>query len=528
MSAATHVLLVGLPGAGKSTVAPLLAERLGARCVDTDAAVEGGLGMPAHRAFAELGEDRFRAEERRALEEALRAPEPLVIAAGGGLVAQPGALEAIGRRAVVVLLDAGDDDLTARIAGSGVLRPLLSRHDGGVHHLRAARTRAHDRAELHIATGARTPEEVAAAIATALQSSVRVATARPYLVRAGRGATAAVAEHLPASTRHVAVVCDRAVEATAEAIAGRLRTGGRAATVLPIAGGEEAKRWATAGSLLERCSEAGLERGDCVVAVGGGSIGDVAGFVAATYLRGVAWVVVPTTLLAMVDSAIGGKTAVNLGRGKNLAGAFWQPRGVVCDPEVLDTVPERAFRSAFAEIVKTSMLCPPATARRIEERLDAALARDLDAVTELVLACAAVKTRVVAEDEREAGLRAVLNYGHTVGHAVERLTGLGAGLDHGEAVAFGMRVAGLVSVATAGCPPADVERQDELLDRAGLVARPALSPGQIAATLGADKKARGGVPRWVLLRRRGDPVAGIVVEPEAVTSALAATLGGTR
>jgi 3-dehydroquinate synthetase len=248
--------------------------------------------------------------------------------------------------------------------------------------------------------------------------------------------------------------------------------------------------------------------------------------VAATYLRGVAWVVVPTTLLAMVDSAVGGKTGVNLRRGKNLAGVFWQPCAVLCDTAVLETLSERAFRSAFAEIVKSSMVGTGELAGLVERRLEAALAREPAAIADVVRGCCGLKAGVVAGDEREGGRRAILNYGHTVGHAVETLTGLGAGLDHGEAVAFGMRVAGALSVMEAGCPAKDVAHQDALLDTCGLTQRPRLAAHEIAEQLAGDKKARGGVARWVLLRRRGEPVTGIVAEPDKVLAALSGALTG--
>jgi 3-dehydroquinate synthase len=199
---------------------------------------------------------------------------------------------------------------------------------------------------------------------------------------------------------------------------------------------------------------------------------------------------------------------------------FWQPCAVLCDTTVLETVSQRSFRSAFAEIVKSSMVGGGDLTELVERRLHAGLERDPDALVELVRGCCELKAGVVAGDERESGRRAILNYGHTVGHAVEALTGLGAGLDHGEAVAFGMRVAGALSIVESGCPAADIEHQDQLLDACGLTQRPRLAPEEIAGHLSLDKKARGGVARWVLLRRRGDPVTGIVVEPTAVVRAL--------
>ena len=522
MTDSAHVVLVGLPGSGKSTVAPLLAARLGRAAVDTDGVVEQRSGTTVAEMFSTLGEAAFRAEERRAVDAALRSPEPLVIAAGGGMLAQPGALEAVLARATVVFLEAGHEVLVSRLGPQAASRPLLAAGPApALERLEATRLGAHGHAQLRVRVDQLDAAGAAQAIAEALDGSIRVGTAHPYLVRVGSGVSREVAAHLPASARRVLVIADQAVAVVAGLIADDLREREVAAEVVSIPGGEPAKQWSSAGALLERCSEHGLERDDCIVAVGGGSVGDVAGMVAATYLRGIPWVVVPTTLLSMVDSAVGGKTAVNLRRGKNLAGVFWQPRAVLCDPEVLSTLSERSFRSAFAEIVKTSMIGNPQLAAMLDQRLPGALRHQPDAIADVVRGCCALKAEVVAGDEREGGRRAVLNYGHTVGHAVEALTGLGGGLDHGEAVAFGMRVAGALSVVVCGCPAAAIAHQDELLDSCGLSHRPHLPVEAIAAQLGADKKARGGVPRWVLLRDRGEPVAGVELPPDAVGAALA-------
>ena len=244
------------------------------------------------------------------------------------------------------------------------------------------------------------PEPVAARIAAALEGGVPVSVDHgTYHVEVRPGALADVVLHVPAGASRVAVVADRAVPKATDHLVASLRSTGIATTVLAVSGGERVKTWASAGRMLTRLGAAGLQRNDCVVALGGGTVGDVAGFAAATYLRGIAWLNVPTTLLAMVDSAIGGKTGVNLARGKNLAGAFWQPRAVICDPDLLSTQDDRSYRAAFAEVVKYSMI----TDRRQTAALDAALdtktndllTRDAAALTETVRTCAAFKAAVV-------------------------------------------------------------------------------------------------------------------------------------
>lgn len=526
MSGVGHVVLVGLPGSGKTTVGPLLARRLGLRSLDTDSEVERRLGMSVETVFNDLGEVRFRAEELSALTAALDNPRPQVVSAGGGLIAQPGVAAAVARRATIVWLDAPDSELLRRLGPGAHSRPLLAAGPTDrLSTLRSQRASAHAHAQFHVDSSGSGPDEVAALLAGLLIASVRVATDPSYLVTVAAGAIDGVARHLPESSRRVVVICDASVEAVGRRVAGHARDSGRTVTEVAVEGGEQLKHWSMAGALVERCSDAGLDRDDCIVAVGGGSVGDVAGFAAATYLRGIPWVGVPTTLLAMVDSSIGGKTGVNLRAGKNLAGAFWQPRAVVCDPTALTTLPDRSFHSAFAEIIKSSMVGGGELTSLLEERLRECLARDPDAVAAMVRACCTLKADVVAGDERETGRRAILNYGHTVGHAVEALTGFGSGPDHGEAVAFGMRVAGRLSVANTGCPPADIAWQDALLDECGLTGTPPVEAADVAARLGADKKARRGVPRWVLLRGRGDPVCGIVIEERSVAKALAEALG---
>jgi 3-dehydroquinate synthetase len=253
-------------------------------------------------------------------------------------------------------------------------------------------------------------------------------------------------------------------------------------------------------------------------------VGDLAGFAAATYLRGVAWVNVPTTLLAMVDSAIGGKTGVNLARGKNLAGAIWQPHAVICDPNLLETQDDRSFRSAFAEIVKYSMITDTRLTADLDDRLDRLLSRDPEALTHAIRECCAIKARIVSFDERDHGQRAVLNYGHTVGHALEAATGMGERILHGEAVALGMSAAGRLSIRELGCPAEDIAWQDEMITRCGLGTSLVFEPDRVLEHMRADKKMVGGRLGWVLLESKGHPRSGQHVPEPEVREALQAVM----
>ena len=362
---------------------------------------------------------------------------------------------------------------------------------------------------------------MASRVIAALDGAVRIDLAeRGYHVEVRPEGLDDVVLHIPGGATRVALLADRAVRSATDRLVASLRSAGIATTVLDVAGGEELKTWATAGRMLARLGAAELQRNDCVVALGGGTVGDLAGFVAATYLRGIAWLNVPTTLLAMVDSAIGGKTGVNLPRGKNLAGSIWQPRAVICDPNLLATQDDRSYRSAFAEIVKYSMIVATTLASDLDRRLDRLLGRDPAALTETIREFCAIKAAIVSGDEREAGNRAVLNYGHTVGHALEAAAGFGDGLLHGEAVAAGMHAAGMLSIRVLSCPRGDIAWQDEMIGRCGLATTTLFDPERVLGHLRADKKTVGDRLGWVLLESRGHPRVGVHVPESEVLAAL--------
>jgi 3-dehydroquinate synthase len=282
-----------------------------------------------------------------------------------------------------------------------------------------------------------------------------------------------------------------------QAVVESLRGAGVEPSVLTVPSGEETKSPLQAVALWRECVRAGLDRGSAILALGGGVIGDLAGFVAATLYRGIAFVPLPTTLLAQVDSSVGGKNGVNLSEGKNLVGTFWQPRLVLADVLTLRTLPDREFRSGLAEVVKHAMIADADLFQRLEQDAERILARDPAVLEPVVARNCAIKAKVVQADEREASVRAVLNFGHTVGHALE--AGLGYGVvTHGEAVAFGMVVATTLSVRRGLCPPADLARLRRLLGRFGCLPARTLAPEVLENYVVRDKKMRDGVLQFVL------------------------------
>lgn len=266
---------------------------------------------------------------------------------------------------------------------------------------------------------------------------------------------------------------------------------------------EQAKNLRTVETLVRALVHAGADRRSLLLAVGGGVVGDVAGFVAASYLRGVALAHVPTTVVAQVDSSIGGKTGVNLPEGKNLVGAFYPPAAVLTDPELLATLPEREYRGGLAEVIKHAVIADARLFAWLEENFDRVLRRDAKALGWLIPRNVAIKARVVSRDERESGLREILNFGHTFAHALESLTHYRK-YQHGEAVAWGMMAAALLGHEAGITPPRDVERMVALVRRMGpLPEWPRATPAQMIDAMRADKKARGGKLRFVLTPRIG-------------------------
>ena len=304
----------------------------------------------------------------------------------------------------------------------------------------------------------------------------------------------------------------------AKAAFNSLATAGFSPSLIVVPAGETAKSLKTVQTCYDLLASHRLERKSFIVALGGGVVGDLAGFVAATYLRGIAFVQVPTTLLAQVDSSVGGKVGVNLKAGKNLVGAFYQPRMVLCDLDTLRTLPEREFRAGFAEVIKYGIIYDARLFAQLERDLPKLLRREPQTLAAVVARCCEIKADVVGQDETENGLRAILNFGHTIGHAIENISGYGKFL-HGEAISIGQVATAKLSSGRMGLSGDDAGRIRDLFKRAGLPTQIKLKPAQrqkLFAAMRFDKKVSGGEIKFVLAKRIGRVVWGQRVAGELI------------
>jgi 3-dehydroquinate synthase len=360
-------------------------------------------------------------------------------------------------------------------------------------------------------------------------AQVHVATGRPYDVLIGEGLIGRAGELIAplAKRRRAAVVTDSTVSDLHGAwLAEALATGGIEAETLVVPPGEETKSFEGLAALCDELLALELDRGDLIIAFGGGVVGDLAGFAAAIYKRGIDFVQIPTTLLAQVDSSVGGKTAIDTPRGKNLIGAFHQPRLVLADLAVLATLPPRELACGYAEVIKYGLLGDAAFFEWLEASSPAVLALEPAAVGRAVRRSVQMKAEIVAEDEREAGRRALLNLGHTFAHALEAETGFGEALKHGEAVGLGCALAFRFSARLGHCPGQDAERAARAIADAGLPTRLSELDGRpfrasaLIAHMAQDKKAEGGRLTFVLARGIGEAFVEKGVDPVALADFL--------
>ena len=329
---------------------------------------------------------------------------------------------------------------------------------------------------------------------------------RSYAIHVGHGLLGNAAELFPERWPRAVIVTNPIVASLhLDGLRHALARAGIDHQIILVPDGEAHKSWSELNAIHGRLIELGAERSTPLIALGGGVVGDLAGFAAATYRRGMPLVQLPTTLLAQVDSSVGGKTAINHLLGKNMIGAFYQPSAVIIDTATLATLPEREFAAGLAEVIKYGAACDARLFSWLETAMERLLSRDPDAVVHAIVSSCAIKAAVVADDERESGGgRAVLNFGHTFGHAIEAATGYDGSWLHGEAVAAGMVLAAALSVRVAGLPTAESARLRGLIQRAGLPVRgPALEAERYLSLMARDKKVEAGRLRFVLLEGLG-------------------------
>jgi len=505
------LLLGGFMGTGKSTVGPIVASQANVPFIDLDATIEQATGNTVASIFNSAGESAFRTLEASTLRTLLSSTEPRVIALGGGSLLDDALRAEALRQARVVNLVAQPETILTRVHSPG--RPLLDNAPNPLQRIRsllASRSSTYADAHTLIRTDARQPLDIAHAVLHAWHDSsllVRT-TATTYAARITHDAPRALTElvrQLAPSTAFI--VTDQNVDNlyTDAAIHALRMSSIPVGTKVVLIPGEVHKQWPAVQLILDSLIAQGADRNAVIIAIGGGVVSDVAGFAAAIFLRGVRWIAVPTTMLSMVDAAVGGKTAVDLGLAKNAVGAFHQPQGVIIDPAYSLSESSRAYISGLAEVLKSGAIADPELVDLMHNQQARVLQRDPDIVHEMIRRSLRVKADIVSRDEHESSERMLLNFGHTIGHGLEA-AGNFTRLTHGEAVALGMvailhfgRARGVTSDET-------VARIERLIGALGLPTNLAAEPlEQALALIAFDKKRVASNVRLVLLEDIGRP-----------------------
>ena len=555
--AAGNIFLVGLMGSGKTTIGRALAKRLNKRFFDSDHELEARTGASIPLIFEIEGEASFRQREADMIRD-LTALEGVVLATGGGSILNPQSRDYLKSRGLVIYLHAGVSSILQR-TGHDKNRPLLQTADprGRLEELALQREPYYQEvADIVIETGRPNVQYLVQTIVACLEKlpenvkgvSMRDADklpmnptpdtiAEPITLQVDLGERSypiMIGQSLLENPRLIAdaVGGERAAIVTntvvgplyLDAVSQSLRAAGKRVTEIVLPDGEEEKTWQNLQRIYDALLAEQCDRKTTVIALGGGVVGDMAGFAAATYMRGVPFVQVPTTLLAQVDSSVGGKTGINHPLGKNMIGAFYQPKAVIADTATLGTLPPRELSAGLAEVIKHGAIIDAPFFDWIESNIARLMARDPEALAYAIRRSCEIKADVVRQDEREGGLRAILNFGHTFGHAIESGMGYGQWL-HGEAVGCGMVMAADLSQRLGYIDAAARERVAALVRAAGLPdSAPDLDAARWLELMQVDKKNEGGQIRFILLRPLGAPLITTVPQDALLATLQACTV----
>jgi 3-dehydroquinate synthase len=542
------IILIGFSTTGKSMVGREVARRLGWEFVDSDDEIVKLAGKTIPEIFQQDGEENFRKLERQVLKRICQ-DKGKVVASGGGAILNEENRQLLQESGLVVCLEAKPETIYQRLVedtqASGQLRPLLNVSNPleRIESLKEFRQPYYAMADWTVHTDNLTMDEVAQEVVRGWHywrkthqnvdrdlfgqeclPAVEVITqTESYPVFIGWGWLERLGEKLLQAnlSPQVYLISDETVQSLyGDKVIQLLQKSGFQLSSFTVPAGEKSKTLATASQVYDWLVDHHAERGDNILALGGGMVGDLVGFVAATFLRGMNFVQVPTSLVAMVDAAIGGKTAVNLPQAKNLIGAFYQPRLVLADVATLTTLPHQELISGYAEVIKHSLIADESLFYFLESHIDELINLVPEITVEVIRRSAVIKAQIVSEDEKEQGKRTLLNYGHTIGHALEAATNYQKFL-HGEAVAIGMMGTAKLSQRLGLLSQEIVDRQQRILEKFGLPIKcPGIDLNAILKAMELDKKVRGKAIRWVLLQDIGKPVIQDNVAREEVVAVL--------
>lgn len=542
-----NIALIGFSATGKSTVARKVAEHLSWDSVDTDDEIVKLSGKTIPEIFVQDGEDRFRQFERQALKQACQR-ERIIISTGGGVILDPGNVKVLQKTCIVICLEAKVATIYHRLlqdalySSSPVIRPLLAVKNPleRIKQLKAFRQPYYAVADWTVHTDSLTIDEVSREVLKGWQYISRSCddvnqtaeadlgcmvetSSMHYPVFVGWGLLDKLGEKIRQAglSGRAIIISDEAVFPIYGSQSSKaMKKSGFSVKHYLMPPGEASKNIKEAVKIYDFLVKHHVERNDVIVALGGGVVGDLAGFVAATYLRGVPWVQVPTSLIGMVDASIGGKVAVDHPQGKNLIGAFYQPRLVLADVQTLATLPRREFTSGWAEVIKHGLILDADFLKVLEDNAEKLISLTPDITTKVIARSACIKAMVVAEDERETGKRIILNYGHTVAHGLEVASNYKTFL-HGEAVAIGMMAAARISQRLGLLTQSAVQCQRALLKKFRLpISCSGIRPDDVLSAMEVDKKIRNKAIQWVLLKDIGKAVVHTDVSSNDVSSVL--------